>query len=99
MRFWVIALCLLTLLPALSDGRGAAAGAKTEALIAAVSGDLFVVAEQPDAEPESENGDGILSPVDIPLPRFISFSNTEIVSHGVADYYSSNEIRGPPRFS
>ena len=79
--------------------RGAAAGAKTEALIAAVSGDLFIVAEQPDAEPESENGDGILSPVDIPLPRFISFSNTEIVSHGVADYYSSNEIRGPPRFS
>lgn len=99
MRFWVLALCLLTLLPALADGRGAAAGAKTEALLSAISGDLFVVAEQPDAEPESENGDGILSPLHVELPAFISSPYPELVSHAVAEYCTSNEIRGPPRYS
>lgn len=96
MRFWVLALCLLTLLPALADGRGAATGAKTEALLSAISGDLFVAAEQPDTDSETENGDGILSPVDVVLPAFISPFYTGFVSHNVDEYYSSNEIRGPP---
>ena len=60
MRFWAVALWLLTLLPVLGDSSDVAMGAKSAAVMSASDGQVPEVTKNTVTDAESDSGNGIL---------------------------------------
>ena len=99
MRFWAVALWLLTLLPVLGDSSDVAMGAKSAAVMSASDGQVPEVTKNTVTDAESDSGNGILSAVHnaIVLQPFSEYADIRLIPlRGLIQAYS---IRGPLVFS